>query len=494
MKKKTETINKILCALLAVTFLSLSFKEAGVAAEPFESYSYNYWGDAVAEPYPYLYGATITPKGTAFSFAEDLFYYNDQIYVADTGNSRVLILDLEGNVEKEIKAAKNDDDSFNKPEGVFVTPEGHLYVADSANGRIVEFDESLKFIREITRPDTTLIAGNVEFKPTRVVVDKSGRIYTICYGINMGLVEFDKYGEFQGFMGAAEVNVSMFRYIWKNYFATDAQQLRMKTIIPTEYSNIFVDGENFIYSTISNLSENDHAAHKDAIRRLNPTGTDVLRRLSNNPIEGDLEWRDGGYSSFTDVAATEYGCYFVLDNANGKIFTYDYDGNNLFVFGKKGIREGNVQNPSSLVINADASSVYVLDMVLGSIIRFDITEYGENVLNALSLNSKGDSEGSNRAWREVLKANANCELAYIGLGKTYLDTGDYKAAMNYFKLGNSKKYYSKAFYYYRKELMESWFSRAMFIIGAVILIVLIIRGIKKFKIWKGKMKCFMENH
>ena len=68
----------------------------------------------------------------------------------------------------------------------------------------------------------------------------------------------------------------------------------METIIPTEYSNIFMDQENFIYATISNLDEDDFMNGADALRRLNPTGTDVLRRLGNYDIKGDLYTMSGG--------------------------------------------------------------------------------------------------------------------------------------------------------------------------------------------------------
>jgi hypothetical protein len=211
-------------------------------------------------------------------------------------------------------------------------------------------------------------------------------------------VEFDKEGVFQGFIGATEVSVDYFTYIWKNYFSTDAQKARMETIIPTEYSNIFVDDEGFIYATISNLSDEDHMNGADAVRRLNPTGTDVLRRLGNTPITGDLAGRQ--WSSFCDVAATEFGCYYILDDAGGKVFAYDYDGNSLFVFGKKGTKEGNVQKPVAIALSEDEETVYILDSILGGILEFRITDYGRHLMNALRLNDLGDSEGSNAEWLE----------------------------------------------------------------------------------------------
>ena len=102
--------------------------------------------------------------------------------------------------------------------------------------------------------------------------------------------------------------------------------------------NIFVDEKNFVYATISNLSDEDLMNGADAVRRLNPTGTDVLRRLGNNDIIGDLYSTsdDEDWSMFTDIAATDFGAYFILDNAGGKVFCYDYDGNSLFIFGGKG--------------------------------------------------------------------------------------------------------------------------------------------------------------
>lgn len=267
----------------------------------------------------------------------------------------------------------------------------------------------------------------------------------------------------------------------------------MKTIVPTEYSNLFADDEDFLYVTISNLSEDDYREGADAVRRLNPTGKDVLRRLGNNPIIGDLfSGEDSKWSVFTDVCATDYGCYFILDSAGGKIFAYDYDGNSLFCFGAIGNREGTMKNPTALGISENADKLYVLDSLLDCILVYDITEYGQHLLSALELNNKGDAKGSNREWQQVLKLNANCELAYIGLGKTYLKDGEYKKAMEYFKLGNSRKYYTKAFYYYRKTVMEANFGKIMTAVIAIILIILIISRVKKLRRWVGEVRCTMS--
>ena len=488
MKKTMKTIAVFASALCLLCSGTLTAR----ADMPYETYNFNFWGEEVLQPHSYLYSGSISAAqiGSALRYPQDMCIFEDHIYVADTGNSRILILNLDGSTAHEVTAADGAEDLLNQPQGVFVTDAGHLYVADSGNSRIVEYDEDLNFIREIGRPETNLISASQAYTPIRLVVDHSDRIYGIAYGINVGLVEFDKDGVFQGFMGATEVSVSTFEYIWKNDFSTEAQQARMETIIPTEYSDIFVDDENFIYAAISNLSEEDHMQGADMVRRLNPTGTDVLRRLGNNDIVGDLNGRS--FSTFVDVAATDYGCYFILDSAGGKIFAYDYDGNSLFAFGRKGIKEGNVQQPVALALGEGQNKIYVLDNTLGTILTFEITDYGRHLLDALRLNDIGDAEGSNREWQEVIRSNSNNEMAYIGLGKTYLAEGQYKQAMEYFKLGNSRKYYTKAFFYYRKELMENNFGKAMLVLGLGIVAALIVYYVFRFRRWVGEVRCFMS--
>lgn len=465
---------------------------------PYETYSYNYWGEEVNDPHSYLYVYSLSERefGTTLSYAEDLFVKENKLYIADTGNSRIVILSEQGDFEYEITYAKDKEDFLNNPQGVFVTDEGHIYVADTGNSRIVEYDKDLSFVREIGRPDSTLITEEQEYKPIKVVVDDFGRIYAIAYGMNMGLVEFDRNGIFQGFMGATEVSVSMFTYIWKNYFSTQAQQNRMETIVPTEYSNIFVDNQNFIYATINNLSNEDRESGADAIRRLNPTGADILRRLGQHEIIGDLEGTTYGYdwSSFVDIATTEYGCYFALDETDGKIFAYDADGTMLFAFGRNGIREGNFQKPVALGLSEDERNIYVLDKMQNSIMVFEITEYGSHLLNAIRLNDLGDTEGSTSEWEEVLKRNSNSELAYKGIGKTYLAEGKYKEAMECFELGNNKRYYSKAFAYYRKEIMEEHLTKVVISLAVIGVLIGGVKQIKRYKKWVGEVRCYMEKH
>lgn len=487
MKRKTRIWKSAGCLALALALWALPAERAEASVMPYDTYSYDWWGEDVLQPHAYLYAESFTgaDSGTELKEPRDLFFRDGLLYIADTGNNRILVLTESGEYVDEIA------EGLAAPQGVFVTEEGHIYVADSGNGRVVEFDEDKNVVREVGRPQTDLIDASQSYVPTKVVVDGAGRIYVIAYGINMGLVEFNEAGEFQGFMGATQVTVSPFEYMWKTYFSTDAQKQRMETIIPTEYSNIYVDGSEFVYATISNLSDEDHMNGADSVRRLNPTGTDVLRRLGNYDIIGDLYSAsdEAMWSSFTDVSATDYGCYFVLDNAGGKVFCYDYDGNSLFIFGGTGSRNGLTRNPSSLALNGDESRLYILDSQPGGILAYDITEYGADLLGAMKAHFTGNTEESDRLWQEVLRKNANSEVAYIGMGKIAMRQGDYSQAMDYFKLGNSRKYYTRAFEFYRKEKMQDSFPKYM--AAAIVLIAgfLAVSAGRKIKRWVGEVKC-----
>ncbi len=110
-------------------------------------------------------------------------------------------------------------------------------------------------------------------------------------------------------------------------------------------------------------------------------------------------------------------------------------------------------------------------------------------MNAIYKNSLGDSAGAYEEWQNVLRYNANSEFAYIGIGKAYLREGRYKEAMEYFQLGNNRKYYTRAFQFYRKELMQNYFGKFMGVILVLVGALVIWQIVKKIRRWVGEAKC-----
>ncbi|MDD4681363.1 MAG: YIP1 family protein, partial [Clostridia bacterium] len=171
-----------------------------------------------------------------------------------------------------------------------------------------------------------------------------------------------------------------------------------------------------------------------------------------------------GFSSLVDVKVIDSGIYFVLDRKRNRVFSYDHDGNLLFLFGSFGSRKGSFGDPVSIDVFQD--EVYVLNSQDTRIDVFKPTDYGSALLQASRLYKNGKYAEAENMWSKILNMNANLEQAYIMIGKIHMQRQDYSKAMSYFKNGNSKGNYSKAFRLYRSEIIENNF---LLIVGAIIL-------------------------
>ncbi len=481
--------------LIMFMILVLLNSTTAFAEEPYSSYTYDYWGSPIAAPAAYIPARIVdgTSLGIdAFKTPNDLFAGPDnKIYIADTGNNRIVILNENWELDRTIdRFMKNGtEDTFKNPQGLFVTDNGDIYVADTDNARIIHLDAGGGFVREIGAPVSDIIPADFVYRPTALVVDRAKRIYVVAQGVNQGLVELDNNGQFTGYMGASKVIPNMLDYFWK-LISTDEQRAKMEMFVPTEYNNVSIDIDGFIYVTTSSIALEDidyaiNTRSKDdrfaPVRKLNPTGTDVLRRNGYFPPVGDVFFESRGYaesgnSQLSDVCIEDSGIYSVLDKKKGRIFTYDTDSNLLFVFGSTGNRLGNFRSPVSFdEINDNFA---VLDSNMNQITVFEPTDYGRFVKEAVKLHLKGKYDESAAKWEEVLKFNANSELAYIGMGKSFLRKDDYEAAMKYFKLGNKKDYYSKAFDLYRQEVIGDNFG---IIVVAILVIFIASRILKRVR-------------
>ena len=112
---------------------------------------------------------------THFGEPADLAFYNDHIFVADGyTNTRVVVLDLEGNYQYEWGGAGTAPGQFNLPHGINIDSDGRVYVADRNNSRLQIFTASGEFLAELPRD----IAG----RPLAVDVTESGEILVLDGG------------------------------------------------------------------------------------------------------------------------------------------------------------------------------------------------------------------------------------------------------------------------------------------------------------------------
>ena len=81
--------------------------------------------------------------------------YNDEIYVVDTGNERVLVFGLGGEFVRAFGGWGDEPGRLREPVGIVISSVGEVYVADSDNARISIFTTSGQPIRQFPVPAWT---------------------------------------------------------------------------------------------------------------------------------------------------------------------------------------------------------------------------------------------------------------------------------------------------------------------------------------------------
>ena len=473
--------------IMSVLFLGLTFGETVQAASiPYDTYNYDYRENIVFTPAAYVPETNVSGVNLgvgAFSSPQDMCVAPDgSIYIADTGNNRIVVTDASmTKVIKVIEGFERDGqaDTFKAPYGVCVSGKNELYIADSENKRIVVLSENGDFIKIVDNPTSEILEEGYVFTPLKVSVDYADRIY--CIGKNMfeGIMVFDENGDFTGFFGTIEVKITLWEKFWRK-IATKEERAKQQLFIPTEFTGIDVDSEGFVYA--SNLD----AEGVQAVRRLNPSGTDVIKKGQRANVGGDIATGGttvySGPSTIVDVVYRGSGIYSILDSRRGRVFTYDREGNLLYIFGGLGSQAGTFTTP--VAIESQGDMVMILDSYRGEVLTFKESRYGKLINEAVALRYDGDETLAVEKWQEVLKLDENNELANTGIGKAYLTAGDNKTAMKYLKLGMSRDYYSIAFKRYRNEILRD--NMNLFMTGIVVICIALIVWKKIRNKKKGK--------
>lgn len=366
----------------------------------------------------------------------------------------------------------------------------YLYISDVQNNQIyvVEYNEAEDYyevVLFVTNPDDVSFEGKT-FQPKEVVTDMAGRIYVIAHNVYEGIIQFSREGKFDRFTGVNYVKLSPWEIFWRN-FSTEAQLAQQSLIINTSFTGMTVDENGFIYATSYAITNDDNLVTDDGnmIKKINPFGKDVLRRNGYHPPMGDVEYIAAsneqairGPSRLTGIAVNEYGMYTVVDLKIGRLFTYDREGNLLYVSGY-GLIGGNptqdhiLSNPVAIAYLDE--NVIVLDKNKKALLVYEPSAIGKLINEAVKLEYVGDNIGAAEIWEEVVVQNANYEYAYIGIGRKYMALEDYETAMQYFEFGKDRQLYSRAFKMYRDARIRSYFAPVM----GTLLVLIGVRAIYK---------------
>lgn len=125
-----------------------------------------------------------------------------RLYVVDTHNHKIAVLDAgSGEIIKTIGKRGKEDGEFNFPSQITVDPKGNLYVVDTMNGRVQILDQEGRFMRAFGK----LGDGPGMFaRPKGIALDSEGHIYVVDSAFNNVQV-FDSEGQvLMGFGGFGE--------------------------------------------------------------------------------------------------------------------------------------------------------------------------------------------------------------------------------------------------------------------------------------------------
>lgn len=510
-----KRITSVICAIFA--FIMVMALPVGASA-PYQTYTYSINGTALYSPDAYTpaknvdsaymgldsdavlkkYYSSLDAKSLeakkTISNPSDIEVDDEyNVYIADTDNNRIVVLDRYYKVKFIIEKFINDQgvsDSLSGPQGVFITSDktvgvdhvqGRIFVCDTNNNRIVTFDRNGNFLGIIPQPESELFDEGSVYKPVAVAVDQYDRLYVVSSTTYQGIIVMTDEGDFTGFVGAQKVVISAWDRIWRR-FQTDEQRALSQSYVSTEFNNITLTGD-FIYVTTSSIDESNvqsaitgksKSGDYAPVKMLNAAGDEIMRRNGFYPPSGEIDMKKNqpsdtifGVSTVVDVAVGPEKTWSIIDQKRSKVFTYDYDGNLLFAFGDTGRQLGNISSKGLAGVVYQGDNMLLLDKTAKSFTVYERTEYGDILINALANQNNRQYDQAIDDWMEILKRNSNFDAAYIGIGNALYRNGKLEEALEYYEAAYDTDNYSVAY----KDLRKEWLADFIILIPIVVVAI-----------------------
>jgi len=371
---------------------------------------------------------------------EDMQRVGQHLYVADTGNKRIVRFDMTTGVSEILL------ENFSQPTGIHVNEFGELYVVDKTERLIYQYDASMELLRTYGRPTEPFFGEDSPFVPTKISSGPRGVLYVVGEGSTAGLIQLNYAGEFLGFFGTNTTNFSWLQTV-SNFFG-----ITRASNVPISPSNVAIDNKGSVF-TVSNVNNQQ-------VKKFNIASQPILTMSNRStPIHVHI-------NSFDNI--------FTLSN-EGIISEYDSYGNLIFEFG--GLDSGNrisglYVNPVDLITDED-ENLWVLDKATGKIQLLQRSEFASLVHQGL-INFK---EGiySLEQWENVIRMNSMFALANGALARGHYRLQAYEEALSYYMIAFDREGFSEAFWQMRYTWLESN-------LGTFIVVLFV--GLMLFQVWK----------
>lgn len=453
MKKKKSSF------LLAALCLALLMSFTAAAETPYKTYTVDGYGYVLETQSAYNPASAITKVGeTSFVTPADMAIGNDgNLYIADSGAHVVMVSTVGGDEVRII-----GEGVLQSPTGVFVSDDNKVYVADKDAKKVFVFDLEGTLLNEYGRPDSPIYGSSMDFRPIKVVANKTGTMYIICEGNMNGIVQLSPVdgGSFLGYFGTNYTSLSLFQMM-QRIILTDAQRAQMLSNIPSTPTNLHIDEDGLIYT----VTQGDQDA---SLKKLNIAG--------KNMLDSDPYWADLPAA----VTTGQYHNMLVADS-DGYIYEYNEEGELLFMFGGRddGRQRIGLCNKVEAIAVDNSDRIYLLDSDKKQVHIFTPTEFTNLLHESLYLFSKGRYTESKEPLEKVLQMNSMFDYANQAMGHAYLQEENYTEALRYFKLAKSFDGYSDAYWEVRNIWIRNYLVTAVAIIVALAVALNLLKRLQK---------------
>lgn len=428
MKKLT-----IFTIMLALVFLVTQFGVVSGAGQlsnygiPYQTYTLSSSDRLIPTQTAYI-PVGVLGADLGLNAPEDIFYLDDLFYIADTGNKRIVVMNLAGDLVDTFEF-----DEFESPTGIFVKAE-YLYVADKVAKAVFQINMDTKTITQtVNKPVSPIYGQQNDFVPSKVAVDSSDSIYIIGEGSTSGVIQVNYAGEFVGYLGINTVALSL-RKILYNFFVQDSE---LASSTPPSPTNLALGAKGSILTTNANVRE--------TFKRLNISGINTLFDTTVYPSVGlsDIWMNNENY------------IYLVADT--GEVYEYDSNGNMLFYFNTNDTTLTQTLGLTSQAKGIGTDSIgnlYILDKGYNSVQVYQRTVFVDLVHEAVTMYNDGKYVESKPIWEEIIRQNSSFALAHSALGSALAKEGDYTNALSEFYDAKDYKGYSDTFWEIRNVAIQ----------------------------------------
>ncbi len=187
---------RIICLFLMVCILSLGLAlPASADSIPYGTYTYRLdENDKTAVPIKDMYDFKKVIKGTDLGIGEFLepsdiaISAQGEVYVLDSGNSRIAVLSSSGEFIRQISGLtfEGKDINFKGAQGLSVDKKGEILIADGENSRVLRINPQGEVVGIITKPQSSIIPKDFNYQPIKAVSDSQGYTYVLSNGSYYG--------------------------------------------------------------------------------------------------------------------------------------------------------------------------------------------------------------------------------------------------------------------------------------------------------------------